>query len=104
MSEVKKIDEVRGAVLDRIERSERHYKAAFFGAALVEASFLAGFLILADLSNRTHILFINHHGRHLQAARARPDGARQLHQSKHAPRLQGRRVARPQDKAVTSDE
>ena len=58
MSEVRKIEEVRGAVLDRIERSERHYKAAFFGAALVEAIFLGGFLFLADLSNRTHVLLL----------------------------------------------
>lgn len=58
MSEVHDVDRVRGAALDRIERSERHYKAAFFGAAIVEAFFLVGFLLLADLSNRIHFLLL----------------------------------------------
>jgi hypothetical protein len=58
MSEVNNIDAVRRAALDRIERSERHYRAAFFGAAITEAFFLAGFLLLADLSNRTHTLLL----------------------------------------------
>lgn len=58
MSAVNNIDEIRGAALNRIEQSERHYKAAFFSAAIVEALFLAGFLLLADLSNRTHVLLL----------------------------------------------
>lgn len=58
MSEERKIDGIRGTVLDRIERSERHYKLAFLGAAIVEALFLAGFLFLADLQNRTHVLLL----------------------------------------------
>ncbi|HWT00003.1 MAG TPA: hypothetical protein VN256_07130 [Pyrinomonadaceae bacterium] len=58
MPENRNIDEVRGSVLDRIERSERHYRTAFVGAAVVEAAFLAGFLFLADLSNRTHVLLL----------------------------------------------
>ena len=58
MSEVNNVDRVRGAALDRIERTERHYKFAFFGAAIIEAFFLAGFLLLADLSNRTHTLLL----------------------------------------------
>lgn len=58
MSVVNNIDGIRGAALDRIERSQRHYKAAFFGAAIIEALFLAGFLLLADLSNRLHLLLL----------------------------------------------
>jgi hypothetical protein len=58
MSEVNNIDAVRSAALNRIERSERHYRAAFFAAALVELLFFAGFLLLADLSNRTHTLLL----------------------------------------------
>ncbi|HEX8845216.1 MAG TPA: hypothetical protein VF791_11260 [Pyrinomonadaceae bacterium] len=58
MSEERKINEIRGSVLDRIERSERHYRMAFIGAAIVEAIFLASFLFLADLSNRTHVLLL----------------------------------------------
>jgi hypothetical protein len=58
MSEVHNVDRARGAALDRIERSERHFKMAFFGAAVVEAFFLLGFLLLADLSDRTHVLLL----------------------------------------------
>jgi hypothetical protein len=57
MSEAKNIDEIRRASLDRIDRTEKHYKAAFFGAAILELFFLAGFLMLADFkSNRMHLL------------------------------------------------
>lgn len=58
MSDATNMDGVRGAALDRIERSERNYKAAFYGAIAVEALFLPGFLLLADLSNRTHLLLL----------------------------------------------
>lgn len=58
MSEVNNIDGIRGAALQSIEQSERLYRAAFYGAAVVEALFLAGFLLLADLSNRTHVLLL----------------------------------------------
>lgn len=52
------LDRLRSTVLDRIERSERNYKAAFWLAATLEALFLPGFLALADLSNRLHILVL----------------------------------------------
>jgi hypothetical protein len=58
MSEANNIDGIRGATLNRIERTEQHYKAAFFGAAVIEASFIAGFLLLADFSNRMHLLLL----------------------------------------------
>ena len=58
MSEANNIDAVRGSALSRIERSERNYKAAFFWAALIEALFLPGFLLLADFSNRLHLLLL----------------------------------------------
>jgi len=58
MSEVNNIDGIRGTTLDRIDRSERNYKAVFFGAAIVEAFFLTSFLLLADFSNRTHLLLL----------------------------------------------
>lgn len=44
--------------LDRIERSERSYKAAFFGAALVELLFLVAFVALADFKDRTQVLLL----------------------------------------------
>lgn len=58
MSGVNNIDGVRGAALERIDRSERQYKLAFFTAAVIEALFLAGFLLLADFKNRTHLLLL----------------------------------------------
>jgi hypothetical protein len=58
MSDVSKVNDVHRTALDRIERTERHYKIAFFGAAIIEALFFVGFLLLADLSNRTHALLL----------------------------------------------
>src|SRR5215210_7983089 len=47
---------VRGKALDRIDRSARNYKLAFAAAAVLETLFVVGFLLLADLHNRTHLL------------------------------------------------
>jgi hypothetical protein len=58
MSKERNISEIRASALDRIERAERRYKVAFFGAVAIETLFLAGFLLLADLSNRTHLLLL----------------------------------------------
>lgn len=58
MSDINRVNEVHRTALDRIDRTERHYKAAFIGAAIIEALFLAGFLLLADFSNRTHTLLL----------------------------------------------
>lgn len=58
MTDINNINEVRRSALDRIDRSERHYKLTFFVAALIEGFFLAGFLLLADLSNRMHLLLL----------------------------------------------
>lgn len=58
MSKEKNMDEIRGSAFDRIARAERRYRVAFFGAVAIEALFLAGFLLLADLSDRTHVLLL----------------------------------------------
>jgi hypothetical protein len=58
MSNVNNIDGVRKTALDRIDRSERHYKTTFMGAALIEILFLGGFVLLADFSNRMHVLLL----------------------------------------------
>ena len=58
MTERSNIDKIRGAALDRMERSERHYRMAFFAALLVEVSFLLGFVLLADFTNRLHLLLL----------------------------------------------
>jgi hypothetical protein len=52
------LDSVRAAALARIDRSERHFKLAFIGAAVVEFLFLAIFLLLADFSNKVHMLLL----------------------------------------------
>ena len=58
MAQPIKLDEVRAAALARIDRSERNFKLAFFAAAVVEFAFLIGFVLLADLSNRLHLLLL----------------------------------------------
>ncbi len=58
MSNVNNINSVRKTALDRIDRSERNYKVTFLGAATIEVFFLAGFLLLADFSNRMHVLLL----------------------------------------------
>jgi hypothetical protein len=58
MAQPIKLDEVRAAALARIDRSERNFKLAFFGAGLVECLFIVSFFLLADLSNRVHLLIL----------------------------------------------
>ena len=55
MSEID-LDEVRKEALERIDRSERNFKLAFYAAALFEALFMIVFLLAADFSNRMHVL------------------------------------------------
>ena len=52
------LDRVRVSVLDRFDRAERNFRFAFGGAVALEAAFLLGFLLLADLSNRLHVLLL----------------------------------------------
>ena len=58
MAQPVKLDEVRAAALARIDRSERWFKLAFWGAFAVETSFIVSFFLLADLSNRMHVLLL----------------------------------------------
>jgi hypothetical protein len=58
MAQTVKLDEVRAAALARIDRSERNFKLAFFGAMAVETAFIVTFVLLADLSNRLHLLLL----------------------------------------------
>ena len=53
-----KINEIRHNTLSLIERNERNYKYVFVGAALIEVLFFAAFLLLADFSNRVHLLLL----------------------------------------------
>jgi hypothetical protein len=50
--ESNELAEIRAEALARIVRSERWFKAAFFGGAIFELAFLAALLLTADLSNR----------------------------------------------------
>ena len=52
------LDNIRETTLKRIEQTERNYKLMFVGAAVIEAIFLAAFLLLSDFSNRLHLLML----------------------------------------------
>jgi len=52
------IEQVRRTALDRIDKSERNYKIAWAAALIVESLFLLSFLLLADFSNRSHLLLL----------------------------------------------
>ena len=52
------IDKIREKTMHQIEKSERNYRAAFYGVAAVEAIFIAAFLLMADFSNRMHVLLL----------------------------------------------
>jgi hypothetical protein len=58
MSQSVDLDRVRAAALARIDRTERNFKLAFFGAAIMESLFFVSFLLLADLTNRLHLLLL----------------------------------------------
>lgn len=56
MSEETRLDELRGNVLQRIERNERLFKLALLSAAVFEALFTLSFLWIADFKNTLHVL------------------------------------------------
>jgi hypothetical protein len=58
MAQTGDLDNVRTAALARIDRSERNFKLAFFAAAVIESAFVVSFLVLADFSNRLHLLLL----------------------------------------------
>ncbi len=58
MTTEKNVGQARLSALERIDRSERNYKLCFVIAAVVEAFFLGGFILLADFSNRLHLLLL----------------------------------------------
>ena len=58
MARIVKFDEVGAAALARIDRSEQNFKLAIYGAFVVESLFIVSFFLLADLSNRMHLLLL----------------------------------------------
>lgn len=58
MSQKVDLDQVRAAALARIERSERNVKLAFLAGAVLELAFIVSFLLLANFSDRLHVLLL----------------------------------------------
>jgi Na+/proline symporter len=54
----KNLNHIRGAALDRIEKSERQFKWALVVAALFEGLFLVTLLLAMERGNRTHLLLV----------------------------------------------
>jgi hypothetical protein len=54
----KNLDSIRESTLTHIERTERNYKLMLVGMAAIEVIFIAAFLLLADFSNRVHLLLL----------------------------------------------
>ena len=52
------LDNVRAAALARIDRSERNFRLAFIAAVIVESAFVISFVLLADFTNRLHVLLL----------------------------------------------
>ena len=51
-------DSIRASVLDRMERQDRLFRLAFFGAVAVEALLLGLALWLINLQDRTQVLIL----------------------------------------------
>lgn len=52
------VNKIRRAALDSIERNQKMFIIFIFFGALIEAALIAGFLLLADFSNRLHLLIL----------------------------------------------
>ncbi len=58
MSQGTHLNGVRSEALNRMERSERNFKIAFFSAVVIEGLFLVGFLLKANLKEPLHFLLL----------------------------------------------
>ena len=58
MSDKTNFEQIRSQALERIDRSERNFKIAFYAGAMVEGLFLVAYLLLMELGNRTHVLLL----------------------------------------------
>ena len=52
------IEDARRGALDRVDRAEQSYRLVFLAAAAAESAFLVGYVLLADFSNRLHVLLL----------------------------------------------
>lgn len=53
------LDVIRSKALDEMDRAQRGFKAAIFGAVICEAFFLGACLIIADFRNQLHLLILS---------------------------------------------
>jgi hypothetical protein len=51
-------DDIRNDVMARIDRTNRNYRAAFFGAVALEGLCLMTFLFATDFTDRTQVLLL----------------------------------------------
>jgi uncharacterized YccA/Bax inhibitor family protein len=58
MVETTHLNNIHEGVLDKIDRSARHYKVLFIVAACCEGVCLAAFLLVMDFANRDHWLLL----------------------------------------------
>lgn len=58
MNDRSALDRARESALDRIDRAERRFRTVLYIATAFEFVFLATFLLLADLHERTHVLIL----------------------------------------------
>jgi hypothetical protein len=58
MAETTNLNGARSEALNRMERSERYFKIAFYSAVAFEGLFLIAFLLGANLKDRLHVLLL----------------------------------------------
>ena len=58
MTEKNHLNGVRSAALDRIARSERNFKLAFFAAIAIEGLFFVAFFWIGNLKDRGQVLLL----------------------------------------------
>ena len=59
MTQTSRLDEIRGSVLDRMEKAERSVRLAILGAALAEMVLFAAAFALVDFSNHLEkVIFV----------------------------------------------
>ncbi|HYI13658.1 MAG TPA: hypothetical protein VEK57_31750 [Thermoanaerobaculia bacterium] len=52
------LDQMRANALTQMERAERNFKAAFYGAVLFEGLFTIGIIYFADFRDPLHLLIV----------------------------------------------
>jgi len=58
MAETTHLNGVRSEALNRMERSERNYKIAFFSVFVIEGLFLVAFFLIANLKDPLQLLLL----------------------------------------------